>query len=292
MVPNIALALALPSSVSYASKQNLVEASDKHGLGVYVSDLPPNHDLFQLLSVWAACFNNIPTLGTAILPPLAYPEQVLAKQASTVFELVGDRLDLGLGVGDPNIFQHPTKTPVGDFIRLIDNFREGAKTKPILPHLSIAGSGERLVTYAMSHDLGVMFNGIPDHQVLGWAPPSYPTDKISAYVMANMEGYPRLSSGFVKVIARMLAYLPSSDKERLDVDKEVSIQIRHAVKTDDFENFEKWLPEELLRKVGLVCETRADLVDFLQKMGRLGLGQVILSVPSPEGRKKLFEWIS
>ena len=90
------LSLALPSNVSYLEKLALVELANNSNLGVFISDLPQNHDLFQLLAVWKQKYTNIPNLGTAIISPFVYELEFLKKQIKTIFEISDSGFEIGL----------------------------------------------------------------------------------------------------------------------------------------------------------------------------------------------------
>ena len=97
------ISIALPSNVSILEKTNYVQLANSANLGVFVSDLPQNHDLFQLLSVWKERFPRLPNIGTAIISPFVYEKEFIIKQIKTLFENFDNGIELGFGLGDKNL---------------------------------------------------------------------------------------------------------------------------------------------------------------------------------------------
>lgn len=284
------ISLALPSKVSYLVKTNLVAQASNLGMGVYASDLPPNHDLFQILSSWGTQFPDL-KFGIAIISPFSYEISILQKQASTFFEMYQNRVELGFGIGDPALIPGPKASRFSKFCELMEAFLDHEMISKNRHHISLAGAGQKLLEFAVNQQLGVIFNGIPDSTLItALGSSSFDSkSKLSAYIMAEIGSYENLSPGFVKIVGRILAGLPKTERNRLNISLEQVKLVREGL-SNDWKNYQQWLPKNLIHKVSFLGQNKTDFDVFLQRFADIPVKQLILSLSSNDNRKTFFSW--
>ncbi|MHA2362732.1 MAG: hypothetical protein ACXAC7_02145 [Candidatus Hodarchaeales archaeon] len=292
MNEKLKVSLALPSSIPINQKTNLVKKANEYNFGIYCSDLPPNHDLFQLLSFWSCKYPSVKPLGTAIISPFSYPLSVLLKQMKTIFETHQDKIEIGIGVGDPSLISETHRSPFKLFTEKIQTILMNPEITEYRSQIALAGAGNRILRLAVDSGLSIIFNGIPDQNLLLSLGKGFNFQSLfSTYVMVDFNNFQNLSIPFIKVVSRIMAGLPKSEQKRLNVDIKVIKNIRNAITKGKWIDYQKWLPENLLRQVSFIGEIFHDFQAFKNEIASLGLKQIIVSIPSADSRKKWFEFL-
>ena len=285
------VSIALPSNASLFEKTRFVQLANGANLGVFVSDLPQNHDLFQLLSVWKTRFPTLPNLGTAIISPFVYEGEFLLKQITTLFETFEDGIELGFGIGDKKLLNKSIKNRVESFqisLREILGNETIEKSKNIC---SIAGSGEKLLNFANEMELGLIYNGIIDRNTLTLLKNKKTRENVSSYIMADINEYQNLSAGFVSIVSRIITGLSTKELARLSIQKTVVDTINEQLSKRNISEYEKWLPEDVVRKVAIIGSNK-ELVEQLEKLSSMNIKQVILSIVGSNNKVEFLNYMS
>ena len=278
------LSLALPSTISILEKNELVFQANESKIGIFLSDLPQNHDVFQLLSLWSSKYSNIPIFGTAIISPLSHNSIFLKKQIQTLFELKNDIFEIGLGVGDRKFFDNSITKPFSEFKLRIGEFLNEKFILESKNRISLAGSGEKLVKFTKDVNFGLIFNGIPDNSITDLFKDLKKEKNVSSFIMAEFEKFENLSSSFISIVVRILVGLSIKELKRLNITKEAVIGIRKKLNGNDLENYKNWLDPSLIKKVSFYG-TEQEFKVFLNEMRKLDLKQIILSFPNKKSRE-------
>lgn len=283
------LSLALPNNSSLKEKNMLVSLANEAGLGIFVSDLPQNHDLFQLLTLWRQKYSKLPNLGTAIISPLIYNKNFLLKQVRTLFEIHKNGLELGLGIGDKNLLPKTISNRIIAFQDEVSALTQDELIKNSDNQLSIAGSGSKLITFANSLDLGLIYNGLIDNQIVSTITSSQTKDNLSTYIMTDIHDFDSLTIGFVTIVSRIVTGLSSRECQRLNIDSSVVESIREELLNKNISDYKNWLPEEVIRKVALFG-TKEEILNQLKSYQSLNIKQVILSIVGTKNKLDFIEY--
>lgn len=283
------LSFALPSSLTLKQKEILVKKSNEAKLGIFLSDLPPNHDLFQLLTIWASKYSNIHTFGTAIVSPLIYDMEHLKKQVSTIFELHQSRIEIGFGVGDRKFVNQVVTKPFQEFKKRCSDIlpiwnQIGGKNL-----ISLAGSGKKLMKFAKVCDFGLIFNGIPDQNIVKAFNP-LETRRLSCFVMADFSSFDRLAPNFIKISTRILSSLSVTEMQRLNISSKEKAFVQKQLKSNKLNDYKEWLDPQLLKKISFFG-TKDELLEFLHSLEKLKVHQTIFSFPDEKCRELFFSFV-
>ena len=285
------LSLALPSNVSYLEKLALVELANNSNLGVFISDLPQNHDLFQLLAVWKQKYTNIPNLGTAIISPFVYELEFLKKQIKTIFEISDSGFEIGLGLGDKKLLKKTINNRLIGFQEIIKQLIADSTIAGTHNQISIAGSGKKLIDFAVSKNLGLIYNGIITSDTLYSITSDKTRKNISSYIMVDVNDYNSLSTGFVSIVSRIITGLSNNELNRLQIDLKNVQDINLNLQKKNMENYMSWLPEQLIEKVA-IFGSKEQIQEKLFSFEKLVFKQVILSVVGKGKKEELIEYLN
>jgi len=282
------VSLALPSKIAISEKENLVKIANDKKLGIFVSDLPPNHNLFELMALWCRKYPNIHTFGTAIISPLTYDIENLKYQIKALFDIHKNIFEIGLGVGDRKFIPKQIKKPYQEFKLRIDKILEESAISGGENVISCAGSGQMILKLANKNKLGVIFNGIPDFNIIELFDNGFSTNNISNFLMAEFASFEDLSISYITIVSRILSGLSKGELVRLQISSSIIEEIRRKLQEGKLNEYQSWLSPELIQKVAFFG-LEQDFVHLLSKMKRLKLKQVILSIPHKESRDVFFK---
>lgn len=271
------ISLALASGDSYAQKESLVKFASESGIGIFVSDLPQNHDLFQLLTIWRYKYKNLPNLGSAIISPLSYEPDIFFKQVKTLFEVSDSGIELGLGLGDKNLLRKAVENRIFTFQNSINQLLADALIAKSQNIISIAGSGKKLLSFANENDLGLIYNGIIRKENILSIKSQKTKSNLSTFIMTDINPYDSLSKGFVSIVSRILTSLSQKELERLQIDRGIAKNIREELTKKNLSEYKKWLPEEIISKVA-IFGSKEEIVEKLFYFKDLNIKQIILSI--------------
>ena len=156
--------------------------------------------------------------------------------------------------------------------------------------ISVAGSGKKLLSFANDNNLGIIYNGIIDQDVIKTIESRKSKSNLSTYVMTDIRPYESLSKGFVTIVSRIITGLSSKELERLYIDREVVEKIKLGLSQNNLLNYEKWLPEEIITKVA-VCGSKEEIIEKLHQFNNLNVKQIILSIVGTEQKKEFIDFL-
>ena len=282
------VSLALPSKIAISEKENLVKLANENNLGIFISDLPPNHDLFELMAQWCKKYPKIHTFGTAIISPLTYDIENLKYKIKTLFNIQNNIFEIGLGVGDRKFIPNQIIKPFSEFkLRTSEILRESSlmETGNII---SCGGSGKLLLKLANKNKLGIIFNGIPDNSIIELFDNDTTSKNISNFIMAEFAHFENLSNSYITIVSRILTGLSKGELVRLQISSTAIEEIGQKLQKGQLKEYQSWLSPDLIKKVAFFG-LEHDFVDFLSKMKRLKLKQIILSIPLEKSRDLFFK---
>lgn len=284
------LSLALASGDSFAQKDSYVKLASELKLGVFLSDLPVNHDLYQLLTVWKYKYANLPILGSAIISPLVYVPEIFLKQVKTLFEIFDSGIELGLGLGDKNLLKRKVENRMVNFQSSVNQLLNDPIITKSNNVISIAGSGKKLLTFANDNDLGIIYNGIIDKEVITSIESRKSKSNLSTYVMTDINPYESLSKGFIRIVSRIITGLSSKEIQRLQIDQNVVENVKIELRQNNLINYKKWLPEETISKIA-VFGSKEEIIEKLHQFNNLNVKQIILSITGATQKLEFIEFL-
>lgn len=282
------ISIALPSNISIEAKEIIVSKANKKNLGIFLSDLPPNYDLFQLLSLWQNKYSNLNTLGTAIISPLAYEFHQLKKQIITVFEINSEKIEIGLGVGDRKFISKDITKPFSIFKLKVSSIVNDTTISNNKHMISVAGSGKKLMEFANNKQIGLIFNGIPDQSIIDNLNNEITLKNISCFIMTDFASFNKLSSSFIEIVSRILTSLSKGELVRLKIKSSEIDEIKEKIDKNDLKSYIEWFDPLLIKKVAFFGSYDEFLL-FQSEMERLNIKQIIISIPNEKGRNYFFE---
>ena len=285
------ISIALPSNVSILEKTNYVQLANSANLGVFVSDLPQNHDLFQLLSVWKERFPRLPNIGTAIISPFVYEKEFIIKQIKTLFENFDNGIELGFGLGDKNLLKKVIQNRIESFQMNLKEILSDETIKQSQNICSIAGSGKKLLNFANNQELGILYNGIINPKIISFLKNKKTRENVSSYVMADINEYKNLSPGFVSIVSRIITGLSTKELVRLNIEKESVKRINEQLSTTNPSDYQQWLPEYMIKKVAIIG-SKEEIIDQLNKFISMDIKQVILSIVGSKNKVDFLNYIN
>ncbi len=283
------ISLALPSNSSFTEKDSLVNLANEANIGIFMSDLPQNHDLFQLLAYWKQKYSNLPNIGTAIISPLIYERNMIKKQIKTIFEIHTSGIELGFGIGDKNLLPKDIVNRIESFQASLNVILDDEQMKNSNNLFSIAGSGKKLLNIANELNLGLIYNGLIDDKTLSTITSEKTRKNISAYIMADVNEYNSLTPGFITIVSRILTGLSSSELKRLNIDPTIIGTIKQHLVKKDLLNYKIWLPAEVIKKVALFG-TKEDILEQIGFFQSLNIKQVILSIVGSKNKIQFIDF--
>ncbi len=285
------ISIALPSNVSYLEKNYLVDLANQSHLGIFVSDLPQNHDLFQLLTIWRIKYSNIPILGTAIISPFNYDIQFLKKQIKTIYELFNSGIELGFGLGDKNLLKMVIDNRLDNFKEIITQLIDDSDIQLQSNQFSLAGSGKKLIDFAGIKNIGLIYNGIISSNIISTINAKNTRNNISSYIMVDVNDYNSLSQGFVSIVSRIITGLSKTELKRLQIDlNDVEIIKSNLVQKNPPE-YRTWLPENVIEKVA-IFGSKETVLERIYSFKQLEIKQIILSIAGKAKKVEFIEYLN
>jgi hypothetical protein len=281
-------AVSIPSNTTIIEKELIVKLANGSSFGIFLSDLPQNHDLFQLLVLWKERYKNIPNFGTAVISPLAYNIEDIKKQLRTIFEIFPHGLEIGFGVGDKNLLKQDKKNSFSVFKEKMNQILLDQRIETFSNNISLAGSGPKLLEFTNEKNLGLIYNGKIDLQIINSFNSPKTKTNTSSYLMVDINDYNSLSTGFISIVSRIISGLPRSERIRLKITENEIYQIQSQLQKKDYSTYRNWLSRDLIEKVALFGNVD-DILDKLNSFKKLKIKQLILSIVGNENRKIFFE---
>ena len=283
------LSLTVPSNASYKEKNSLAETLNKTNLGCFLSDLPQNHDLFQLIAIWKTEYPKISNIGTAIISPFVYDSETLIKQIKTLFEVYDSGIELGFGLGDKKLLNRNISNRIEAFENIISSLNQNiAKTNKNI--FSIAGSGEKMISIANKFGFGLLYNGIINADIMNLIQNENTKNNVSSYIMTDINNYDNLSKGFITIVSRVLTGLSLKELTRLQIEEETIDAIKVKLQDMDYSTYQDWLPRNIVEKVSFFGSPE-DIILKIRGLQSLEIKQVILSIVGTEKRNEFINYI-
>ena len=282
--------ISIPSNSSFADKNSLVKVANDSNLGIFVSDLPQNHDLFQLLALWKEKFYNIPIMGTAIISPLIYDLEFMRKQIKTIFEIFDTGIELGFGLGDKKLLNKDVPNRITTFQNSITLLLQDEAIKKSNNSISIAGSGKKLINFASEQNLGLIYNGIINSEIISDIKSKSTRNNISSYIMIDVNDYKSLTPGFISIVSRIVTGLSTKELNRLKIETNQISLIQEGLLKKNIAGYKTWLPEEVIRKVAIFGE-KETIFEKLVKFEELQIKQLILSIIGSKQKEELIKYL-
>ena len=282
--------ISIPSNSSFAEKNTLAKVANDSNLGIFVSDLPQNHDLFQLLALWKEKFRKIPIMGTAIISPLIYDLEFIKKQIKTLFEMFDKGIELGFGLGDKKLLNKDVTNRLTTFQNSITLLLQDEAIKKSNNSISIAGSGKKLINFASEQNLGLIYNGIINSEIISDIKSKSTRNNISSYIMIDVNDYKSLTPGFISIVSRIVTGLSTKELNRLKIETNQISLIQEGLLKKNIAGYKTWLPEEVIRKVAIFGE-KETIFEKLVKFEELQIKQLILSIIGSKQKEELIKYL-
>jgi hypothetical protein len=155
-------------------------------------------------------------------------------------------------------------------------------------NISLAGSGPKLLEFTNEKNLGLIYNGKIDLQIINSFNSPKTKTNTSSYLMVDINDYNSLSTGFISIVSRIISGLPRSERIRLKITENEIYQIQSQLQKKDYSTYRNWLSRDLIEKVALFGNVD-DILDKLNSFKKLKIKQLILSIVGNENRKIFFE---
>ncbi|MHA1982916.1 MAG: hypothetical protein ACW967_01100 [Candidatus Hodarchaeales archaeon] len=241
----------IPSTLSLESKISLISKVYDLGIqGISISTLPSNHDIFQFISHVSRQFSL--NFGISIISPLFFQYSNLEKSILTLNEILGNknRLFIAFGLGDRFTLEkyYPNET---NFIQLFEKtilqLKEELNETNTNLDILIAGSGQKMMNFALENNFGILFNGIN-------IPPSLDNSKdLGIFIMSHFGNLETIPDNHLKVLIKMLVGLPKSEKTRLKIeDQDLNTLKDHLKNKKSSYEIKKTINIDLLNKIGFI----------------------------------------
>ena len=282
--------ISIPSNSSFADKNSIVKVANDSNLGIFVSDLPQNHDLFQLLALWKEKFHNIPIMGTAIISPLIYDLEFMKKQIKTLFEVFDNGIELGFGLGDKKLLNKDIPNRLTTFQNSITFLIQDETINKSNNSISIAGSGKKLINFASEQNLGLIYNGIINSGIISGIKSENTRNNISSYIMIDVNDYKSLTPGFISIVSRIVTGLSTKELNRLKIETNQISLIQEGLLKKNIAGYKTWLPEEVIRKVAIFGE-KETIFERLVKFEEIHIKQLILSIIGSKQKEELIKYL-
>ena len=242
------LYLQLPSTISWQDKQALAsKALEINCSGICTSTFPFMHDAFQIMTLLSKEYNL--NTGIAIISPLIYPLHILVQSIRTFVDVLGDKVFIALGVGDPFFlkrFNVVTEHPFSLYKTLVSDLVLKLKDLGCFPELLLAGSGTKLLNLAKELDIGILYNGIWDFT----NPMTFKS--INMFAMGHFGDMITIPNVHLTIVSRMLTSLHKNDLVRLDISEQFQAKIKQLLQDNQVHELRQVLDLTTIKKLSFL----------------------------------------
>ena len=217
-----------------------------------------------------------------------YDSEFLIKQIKTLFEVYDSGIELGFGLGDKNLLNRKIINRIEAFENIMFSLNQNI-TNTNRNIISIAGSGEKMISIANKFGFGLLYNGIINADIMNLIQNKNTKNNISSYIMTDINNYDNLSKGFITIVSRVLTGLSLKELTRLKIDEETIEIIKVKLQNKDYSRYQDWLPRDIVEKVSFFGSPD-DIILKIKSLRSLGIKQVILSIVGTEKRNEFIKY--
>ncbi|MHA1990551.1 MAG: hypothetical protein ACW981_09970 [Candidatus Hodarchaeales archaeon] len=265
----------IPSTLSFDDKISYIKRIHDLGIqGISISTLPSNHDIFQLISYVSNEFSL--NFGISVISPLFFQYSNLEKSILTLSEILGykNKLFIAFGLGDRFTLKkyYPTETNfIQQFEKIILQLKEKFDETNTNLDILIAGSGQKMMNFALENNFGILFNGIN-------VPPSLNNSKdLGIFIMSHFGNLETIPDNHLKVLIKMLISLPKNEKSRLEIEKQEILQLKSHLKNNKpLDELKKEISIDLLNKIGFIGSPH-ELTKIIKNVIQNNMKKIVLS---------------
>jgi hypothetical protein len=265
----------IPSTLSFEGKISHINKVYDLGIqGISISTLPSNHDIFQFISHVSNEFSL--NFGISVISPLFFQYTNLEKSILTLNEILGNKskLFIAFGLGDRFTLKkyYPTETNfIQRFEKTILQLKEKLNETNTKLDILIAGSGQKMMNFALENNFGVLFNGIN-------LPPGLNNSKdLGIFIMSHFGNLETIPDNHLKVLIKMIISLPKSEKIRLEVQsQEIDILKNHLKNTKPLHEIKKDINVDLLNRIGYIGNPQ-NLTEIFNHLTQNNVKKIVLS---------------
>ncbi|MFW9929268.1 MAG: hypothetical protein ACFFD1_07745 [Candidatus Thorarchaeota archaeon] len=267
--------LQLPSTASWKQKKEYLHlASHLDFDGISISSLPSNQDIFQVLNYINYEYKF--DLGIAILSPFFTSIENIVKSITTFADIIDHKKSffIAFGIGDkitiknsyPNLIN-----PVKQFIERIEEIKNILIERDYVIDFQIAGSGNKLLDYAVQNNLGILYNGkLISEKYLTY-------DKLNIFLMSHFGSLQSTQKGQMNIILKMLINLPKFEKNRLNISDKMILDVKKAFNNHlNDNNFRNFLSEDIINKIAYIGNPEG-LSSLISQLDRFRIKNLVLS---------------
>ena len=242
--------------------------------GISISSLPSNHDNFQLLSLIHREYSL--KFGLSIISPLFYRFDNLTKSIKTLVDILENdkRLFIALGVGDKTTLKKyfPAEKNFFDrFRNSVLQLKNNLKDNNINVELLIAGSGEKMTSFAIENNLGILFNGMSfDNRLIN-------SDLTNIFIMSHFGNFNSIPDNHFRVLIKMLTTTPKSERLRLNIDENLISNLKNCLTNNKTINEMKDIVSaNILNKIGFIGKF-SELKEKIDNFQSLNIKRIVIS---------------
>ncbi|OLS25926.1 MAG: hypothetical protein HeimC3_12000 [Candidatus Heimdallarchaeota archaeon LC_3] len=265
----------IPSTISLNNKLSYIKKIHELGIhGISLSSIPSNHDNFQILSLIQREYSL--KFGLSIISPLFYRFNSLNKSIQTLVEIMGtdQRLFIALGIGDKITLKkyYPNDKNFFDrFKKSVLQLKNSLKDNDINLELLIAGSGEKMTSFAIENNLGILFNGINlENRKID-------DNLANIFIMSHFGDLESIPDNHFRVLIKMLTSITKGETLRLRIDESIITSLKNCLKMKKpINDMKKIVPIDVLNKIGFIGDSD-ELKEKIASLSNLNLKKIVVS---------------